>query len=310
MLDNAAIVATQVLTLFILIGVGFLIRKLRLINEMSLAQINTILLVIINPCMILSAFQSNLDLTLLSGILFAAISAVATHVIGAVIAKFAFRKVELSKSKVLQFSVVFSNCGFMCLPLLYALLGSTGVLFGSMYVAVFNIGTWTYGVLLLTGNRADINFKRALINPGTITLLIALPLYLLQIKLPGILQLVIGHIAGMNTPVAMMIIGAQLAAIPLLSMFRDKTVFAGSFLRLIIVPGIMLLILSQFPIDRTLLMSCLIPAMAPTAAAATLFATRYKQDVATSTRMIALSTLFSILTMPVILMLTDLALFT
>ncbi len=304
--DNALIIATQVFILFLLIGVGFFIRKIRLIDDPALRQINFILLAIINPCMIIKAFQTDYNPLLIDGILIATASAVATHILGAVLAKLVFRKSPPAQSKVLQFAVIFSNCGFMCLPLLYAILGNNGVLFGSVYVAVFNIGTWTYGVLLLTGNKAEINLKKALINPGTLTILIALPLFLLQIRLPLVPMTAVEQIAGMNTPVAMMIIGAQMAMVPFMSFFRQKSVYLASALRLLVVPGIMLIVLSLFQLDRTVLLSCLIPAMAPVSAATAIFVTRYQQDTALATQAIAFSTLFSIITMPLLIFCSDL----
>ena len=305
MFDNALIVATQVMILFFLVGVGYLIRKVKMIDEIGLRQVNNLLLLIVNPCLILYSFQSNFDRSLLTGMLIALVSALATHVLGAILSKLVFRRKPAAQRGVLQFSVVFSNCAFMCIPLLNAVLGNEGVMYGSIYIAIFNIGSWTYGVLLMTGNRKDINLRQAFINPGTLTILIALPLFLFQIRLPEVPLTVIGYLAAMNTPLAMIIIGIQLAMIPFLSMFREKTVYTAAALRLLVIPGLMLLILSLFGLDRTVLLACLIPAMAPTAAAATLFATRYDQDAALATKSIALTTLLSVLTMPLLIFCSD-----
>lgn len=304
-LDNAAIVAGQVLILFLLIGVGFVVRKIRMLDDSSLRQVNTLLLVIINPCIILSSFQSTFDRRLLYGILIAAVSAVVTHALGAVLARLVFRKSPPAHAGVLQFSTIFSNCAFMCIPLLNALLGSEGVLYGSVYIAIFNTASWTYGVLLMTGSGKDINLRKALVNPGTVSILVALPLFLLQIKLPEIPLIVIDYLAVMNTPLAMILIGAQMATIPFLSMFRGRSIYTSALLRLIVIPGLILIPLSFIDIDRTVLLACMIPAMAPTAAASALFATRYEQDFALATRSVAFSTLLSILTMPLMIVLSS-----
>lgn len=303
--ENASTIAQQVMILFLLIAVGFLIRKIRMIDDSSLRQINNILLIVINPCVIVVSFQSTFDQTLLLGMIVAAVSAIATHLIGALIALLVFRRTVPAQGKVLQFAVVFSNCSFMCIPLLYAILGTDGVVFGSVYIAIFNMIMWTYGVVLMTGQKSDINLRKALINPGTVSIMIALPLFLLQIRLPELVLTAVQHLANLNTPVAMMIIGAQMAGIALLSVFRKKSVYLASVLRLIVVPLIMLGILSLFNLDRVLLLACLIPAMAPTAAATALFATRYDQDNLLATKIITLSTLFSIITMPLMILLSD-----
>lgn len=306
MFDNAFVVATQVFIMFLLVGVGFVIRKLRLLDDSSLRQINNLLLLIINPCVIINAFQSSFDRALLPGMAVAFVAAIVTHVVGAALARLVFRKSQHDQRGVLQFAVVFSNCAFMCIPLLDALLGSDGVMYGSIYFAVFNVWCWTYGVMLMTRSRKGVNLRQALLNPGTISILVALPLFLLAIRLPAIPLQVIGYLAGMNTPLAMLLIGAQMAMFPFVSMFRRKSVYVAAAFRLLIVPAIMLALLSLFDLDRTVLLSCLIPAMAPTAAAATLFATRFEQDAALATRTVALTTLLSIATMPLMIFFSDL----
>jgi predicted permease len=185
-------------------------------------------------------------------------------------------------------------------------LGNNGVLFGSVYIVVYNILSWTYGIYLISGNKSDINLQKALINPGTVAILIALPLFILQIRLPDVLLTVIGHLANLNTPLAMLIIGGLLASVSLPSIFRDKSVYISSALRLLAVPGLMLLVLSLFHLDRTVLLACLIPAMAPAGTVTALFATRYEQDAGLATKIITFSTLASILTMPLLILCSDL----
>jgi predicted permease len=304
--DNALIIATQVFILFLLIGVGFVIRKIHMIDDASMRQVNNLLLVIVIPCTIVRSFQTKFDQSLVDGMLIALLSAFATHALGAVLARLVFRRYPPAQGKVLQYAVIFSNCVFICIPLLYAVLGNNGVLFGSVYIVVYNILSWTYGIYLISGNKSDINLQKALINPGTVAILIALPLFILQIRLPDVLLTVIGHLANLNTPLAMLIIGGLLASVSLPSIFRDKSVYISSALRLLAVPGLMLLVLSLFHLDRTVLLACLIPAMAPAGTVTALFATRYEQDAGLATKIITFSTLASILTMPLLILCSDL----
>lgn len=305
LMDNAVLVVTQALILFILIGVGFLVRKVRMMDDTGLQQMNTLLLVIVNPCLIIQSFQNSFDRGLIHGIVVALLAALVTHGVGAVLARLVFRRLPQAQSRILQFSTIFSNCAFMGVPLLNALLGSEGVLYGSVYIAVYNALSWTYGVILLTGNHREMNIRKALINPGTVAIFIALPLFLLQIRLPVVPLTIIDYLAALNAPLAMIIIGAQMAVIPFFSLFRHKAVYISAFLRLLLIPGVMLFLLSFFRLDRTVLLACLIPAMAPTGIVSTLFAIRYKQDAALATRSVALSTLFSIVTMPLMIVFTD-----
>lgn len=305
-LENTMIVSTQVLILFLLIGTGYIARKVHMLDDSGLRQMTNLLLVIVTPCVILRSFQIPYDANLLFGMLIALLSSLATHAIGIILAKVVFRGQPSAQGKVLQFAAVFSNCGFMCIPLLDAVLGSRGVLYGSVYIAVFSVAQWTYGVLLMSGNRSEMNLRRALINPGTIAILIALPFFLAEIRLPAIPTAVIGHLANLNTPVAMLVIGAQMAMISLGSLFRVKMVYIASFLRLVAIPAMMMLVLHFFNLDRELILACLIPAAAPAAAATTLFATRHDQDTVLATQTVALSTLLSIVTIPLLILFSDL----
>ncbi|MEA4890228.1 MAG: AEC family transporter [Clostridiaceae bacterium] len=303
--ENAVIVASQVLILFLLIGIGYLTSKMRLINEVGTQQMTNLLLIIVTPCIIISSFQMPFNTSLLWGILISSASALATHALGAVIAKLIFRRYPDARRKVFEFAVVFSNCGFMCIPLLNAVLGQQGVFYGSFYIAVFNIAQWTYGIILMADNRREISIRRALINPGTIALLVALPLFLAGISLPPILSTVIDSLAALNTPLAMIIIGSQMAAANLRSLFRDRQVFLAVAFRLLVIPGLMMIPLSLIPMSREVALACLIPAAAPTAAVTALFATRYRQDAGLASQIIALSTLASIISIPLLIMVFD-----
>jgi len=185
-------------------------------------------------------------------------------------------------------------------------LGSRGVFLGSVYIALFNVIQWTYGVLLMTGNKKDINLRKALINPGTIGLIIGLGFFLFGYKLPIIPAQAISHLAEVNTSLAMLIIGAQMADTRLGDIWKNPQNYLVTFYRLLLIPVLLLLILNAFGLNRELILACLIPACAPVAAGTVLFATRYRQDAALATHTLAMTTLFSIVSMPLLIFLTDL----
>jgi predicted permease len=308
MFDNAMIIASQVFILFLLIGVGFWARKSKLIDDAGVRQMTQLLLVVVTPFMIIKAFQMPFDPALLRGLLIALISAVLSHVLGIVTGFVFFRSQEPARRKVLRFGMIFSNSAFMCIPLLQALLGSRGVFYGSVYIAVFYLLQWTYGVVLMTGNRADVNLRQALVNPGTIGIVIGLGLFLAGIQLPTVPAAVIGHLANLNTPIAMLVIGGTLATSDLSGLWRDRAIFGATAIRLLLIPAAVLVILLPFKLEYELLAACLIPASAPVAAACALFATRYDQDAALASHLVALSTLLSIVTMPAIIILGQMSL--
>ncbi|NLO35894.1 MAG: AEC family transporter [Clostridiaceae bacterium] len=304
--DNALLVGNQVLILFLLIFVGLAARRFHLLDEQGVHQLTNLLLVIITPTVIILSFQTPFERTLLLGILIAAGFAVLTHVVGAVAGRICFRHQPDGRRRVLSYAVVFSNCGFMCLPLLDAVLGSRGIFYGSVYIAVFNIAQWTYGIILMAGRQQEIKLRRALLNPGTVALLIGLPLFLAGIRLPALPTRVLEYVAAVNSPVAMFIIGAQMASVSLHRITGPGSFSLAVALRLLVVPLVMLLGLLLIPLDRVLALSILIPAAAPAAAATAIFAGRYKQDTTLATQLVTVTTFLSILTMPLLILVHDL----
>lgn len=309
LIESTLVVASQVLILFMLIAVGFFMGKIKWLNDQGIRQMTQLLLMIVTPCVIIDSFQTEFSSQLLGGLLIAAVSSIVTHLAGIVLSKIAFRSHPESNRKILRFAVIFSNCGFMCIPLLYAVLGPEGVFYGSAYIAVFNVIIWTYGIVLMTGNSKDINLRKALINPGTIGLALGLLFFLTGFKLPQIPDTVVSSLAVLNTPLAMIIIGAQMSGSSLLDIWRSRTNYWVAVWRLLFIPLIILGLLAFLPLERTLLIACIIPASAPVAATTALFATRFRQNSLLATHQISITTILSIITMPLLILLSDLILY-
>lgn len=206
-----------------------------------------------------------------------------------------------------RFCVVFTNCGFMGLPLLDALYGSEGLFLGSAFIMVNNLLLWTYGVGQLSRDvpRAE-RLRNTFINPGVISNLIGLFCFLTPFKLPVVPATAVSYLASLNTPIAMIAVGAFLAQCDLRECFRDTQVYFVSALRLLILPLITLAVFLLLPLDHTLRCSMLISAAAPVAMAASLFGKTYGTDYLFSTRATAVSTIFSALTIPAMVALCQL----
>jgi hypothetical protein len=305
MISNAITVATQVGILFILISVGLIIAKIKWVDETGLVQLTTILLYVVTPCVIIGSFQQDFSVELLEGLLYAAICAVGCHLIGILISKLVFRKLSRDDAIVSKFAVIFSNCGFMCVPLLYSLLGSIGVFYGSVYISIFYLFHWTYGVVLMTGNKSEIKVRQALINPGTIGTVVGLALFVFQVQLPEILDSVIFSIAGLNTPLAMFIIGAYLSNTSIMDIWKNKISYIISFYRLLLIPFISIILMLMLPLSIDLFISCVIPASAPAAAATVLFASKYRRNSVLASCAISMTTILSIITMPFMIIVAD-----
>lgn len=298
MIENFITVALQVLSLFIMIAVGFTLGKTRLMTESSTTTVSNIILYVATPAAILQAFVSEGRTTEKTvNLALIALFAILAHVIGIFVAKLLIRNKNIDTAAVLRFGVIFSNCGYMSFPLQKALLGDIGVFYGAMYVAVFNIFMWSYGVALM-GKNEKFSVKKALLSPSVVATAVSVVLYLLELRMPAVLGTALSALASLNTPLPMIIIGYYLSTSSLISAFTDKRIYLTSALRLVIMPAAMLGILLLFGVRGVPLIACTVAASAPVAAAGTMFSIKFGRDTMCSVNQVTLTTLLSIITMP------------
>ncbi|MCH5296155.1 MAG: AEC family transporter [Ruminococcus sp.] len=305
MLENFIMIAQQVLVLFILIGVGFACGKKRILTDESSKKITDIVLYVVTPCVMISAFQREFSMELLGNILITALCASAIIVMTIFISKLVFHNKNEARKKVLQFSTIFSNCGFMSLPLQKAILGNDGWFYGSIFVAIFNIIVWTYGLVMMSGDKKQMSIKKLAFNPGIVGVLIALILFVLKIKLPYIISQPVDYLAALNTPLPMLIIGFYLSQANLKKAFSDAGVYLAMAVRLVAVPLLSTVVMWLLKVDTTIMITCVIASSAPTAATTTMFAAKYSRDVELSVSVVASTTLVSIITMPLVVALAQ-----
>lgn len=291
--------------LFILIGVGFACGKKGILTDESSKKITDIVLYVVTPCVMISAFQREFSMHLLGNILITALCAAASMVATIFIAKLVFHDKNTARKKVLQFSAIFSNCGFMSLPLQKAILGDDGWFYGSIFVAVFNVIVWSYGLVMMSGDKKQMSVKKLAFNPGIVGVLIALIIFVLRIKLPYIISQPIDYLAALNTPLPMLIIGFYLSQADLKKAFTDAGAYLAMAVRLAVVPLLSMFVMHLLNVDPTIMIACVIASSAPTAATTTMFAAKYGRDVELSVSIVASTTLVSIITMPLIVALAQ-----
>lgn len=302
MLDNLIIVAEQVAILFILIAVGFVSGKVKLINDTGAKHLTDIVLYLATPCIMVKSFQDvgfEPELALNLGI--AAICATLIQVLSIFVCRLVYRNKDESRRKVLQFGAVFSNCGFMSLPLQNAVIGSKGVFYGAVFVAIFNIIVWSYGLVDMSGDRKNINLKNILLNPGVLGAAASCLFFFLRIDLPPIALTPISYIAALNTPVPMLVIGYYLSKTDFKKSLRDKGIYAVTAMRLVAIPAVSLLVMKLCGVSGDILVACTIASSAPVAATTTMFATKFNRDVELSVGLVSVTTVLSIITMPLII---------
>ena len=303
-MDAFLSVILEVAVILLLILVGYFTVKKGMFTKESLGSITSFLLYIVTPCLLVSSFLSaepgKLDgWTMLLAVVLPALSIV----ISIAVSYLFFRREPLGRRRVLRFSTVFCNVGFMGIPLVEGIVGSEGVLYGSFFIAVFNIFCWTYGYVMMGGGK--VRLKALLLNPGIIGIAIGLPLYLLNVPVPALIERPVELLSALNTPLAMIVVGGYIAQVKLRAFVSDLAVYKMAVLRLVVAPLLYLALVWLLRPDETLLMSTVIQAATPVAANCVLFAVQFGSDAELASKSVAVSTALSVVTIPLLTVLVQ-----
>ena len=304
MLDSLGLVSKQVGILFALMVVGFLCNRRKLLNAVAIKGITELLVLIVTPCVIVHSFiQQKFAASLLGDLGWALAVSVFAHVVGAAIAFLCLHDRNENRAGVLRFAVIFSNAGFMGIPLEYALLGADGVFFGAMYVVVFNLLCWSLGVAVMCRGMKNVGLRALFVNAGTVGVALGLPFFLFSLKLPEAVGRPVEMLADLNTPLAMIMVGWYLAEADFRPVLRCGAAYGVALLRLVAVPLVVIATLVGVracvpALNPVMAVAISTAAAAPAAALTTVIAARYDKDVSTATGLVSGTTLLSILTMP------------
>ena len=292
-------VGKQVLILFLLIAVGFVLGKARLIGDQGSANMSTLVMYVVSPCMMIVAFQRALVKSDLRDFGIAVVMAIVIHVISIVLGAVFLRRGDPTHVHAWRFATVFSNCGFMGYPMMTALLGTIGVFYGSAYVVVFQVMAWTWGVYALTGDKSRLSWKPILLNPAVISVPIAMALYLLQVSLPEVIYTPIKYLSELNTPLPMVVVGYQLSHANVSVAIKGAGNWIVFVLRLIVMPLVSIGLCLALHLNPTVSMVLCIASSAPPAALLSMFSTRFGGDKELASSLMSVHTALSVLTMPV-----------
>ncbi len=306
--------------LFILIAVGFVCQKIRLLTEEANKCMSNIVMYIVTPCVIINAFSATLYsktelLGLLKNIGLVAVISVVMHAAMIIAVELIFRFKNEDRKRIMRFAAVFSNAGFVALPLAQALIDTPtcheGALYAAVFLAVFNTVLWTWGLVNMSGEKKNMTWKKIVFNPGIIGVAVGLffftaPLYVNNgIILPDIIFDALGAISALNLPLPMLMVGYYLGKADLLAAFRDGWSYFCMALRLLIFPLATLGILYILGVRGNALVVSVIGASAPVGATTTIFSAKFGLDTELSVRLVSLSTILSLVTMPLIIGLTQ-----
>ena len=267
----AALTLHQVLLMLALLAAGVICTRLGWFDEGVAQALSKFLLWFVTPALLLDAFNQPFCTDMAYGLLLSGALAVLFHAMAAVLAQLLIRPGRFKQCATARMGAVYSNCGFMAFPLISAVIGTDGVFYGSTFVGVFNLFLWTHGRRLLAG-REGFRLKDAVCNAGVLGALAGAALYFLHFQLPGLAADFISTLASLNTPLAMLVIGIFLSQCRHVPAWHS----AGS----------------------ALLMAALLCASCPAAASTVLMTSSLGMDSSYGARLVLLSSLLSVLTIP------------
>ena len=300
-MELALISARQVTVFFLLIMIGYFAIRANALKPEARQHFSNLLVSIVVPCMIVNSYIAEFDPKVFHGIVLAFIHSFILIMIGLIIARIAGRKMGADNRAIFEFAMMFSNAGYMGFPLIEALFGNEGLLYASSYNTVFNILIWTYGYASVSGQLEPKQVVKTIFRtPAILAVFLGLGIYLLQIPVSELIHQPLSQIGALNTPISMIITGIILAGSNLGKVIRDRTVCAVIGIRLLLIPAVCLLIYGFLHISFGMASDVVLLLEAcPCAAITSVFAVQFHYDEEKAAGVVILSTLLSILTLPV-----------
>ncbi len=297
-------ILTSLVMIFLLIIPGIIFRKKDIISAAQSDGISSLAVNITWPCLVVDAMQMDFSAAVLkdSGYMMAAAMVVfaMTAVVTLVLSK--LLRLDNSKRYITAFMLLFGNTGFIGIPVIRALYGTEAVFFAAILEMVNDVVIFTIGMMLIQMSAgAKLRFEPKLfLNPGLIGVIVGLLLFLLDIRLPEVIGGAVEMVGDATTPLTMFLIGYQLSGLKAKEILKDASIYVISFTKLLIVPVLALIVLRVAVGDFSLLEKVLIMSFAmPAGSVSVIFSQQYRGETAFATKTVLLSTLFSIVTIPV-----------
>ena len=244
-MDTVLQLIGQIVIMFLLAGIGYILFRTGKISLEGSKTIGNILIYIVLPTVIIKGFLVERTPERMLGLAVSAGLAAGALLICIVISRLLFRKDTIA-----SFAASFSNPGFFGIPLIIAILGNDSVFYIAAYVGFLNLLQFTYGKVLITGDKKSMSAKQVLKAPFLTAIIIGLILFFTKLPLPALVTKTLEYTAGLNTPLAMFGVGVYLAQTDLAAMFRKASLYKVSLTRMILIPLVVMLLMQAGDSDR------------------------------------------------------------
>lgn len=298
----ALLLIEKIASLFLIMAVGFALVRLHLLKTGDSKTLSVLSVYAICPCAFISATQVDLTPDVLQGFLFAVVCAIVLQVGQIILTKILAKPLHLSPIE--RAASIYSNCGNLIIPLVGFILGDEWVVYSLAYMSVQTILIWTHGKSLISENH-HIDVRAVLFNINLLAVAAGIVLMVLGIKLVepfGTFTYDVGQMIG---PAAMLVTGMIIGGMDLRQIVANKRVWLVAFIRLVLIPAIVTLVLKFSGVDtlvtngQSILLITLLATITPSASTAVQMAQIYEKDAPYASAINVITTVGCILTMPI-----------
>lgn len=292
----------QMLSLLIMIGTGYLIAKKGMMDEHTNEQVSGIIVNVLNPLLFFSSAANAVGTIALHTMLQICLIAVGMFVffivIGMVLAPFFDR--DPDQKKMFQMMFVFSNLGFIGIPVVSSILGPEYVVYVTEFLVVYNIFFYTWGITVM-GGRFSLSSLRSLVNPGTICSAAAIAVILCSVRLPEFIRTAVTYLGNAASPMALILVGYSLERADVKKIFGEVRLYLFSLVKLLVLPLLMLPALRLVTEDTAVIAVCMVMFGMPVGNMIMMLGNERGMDGTTCGAAIILSTVLCVFTVPVLL---------
>lgn len=290
---------TLQLVMFSMMLVGFILVKSKVLDSNGKKVLTDLVIDLFLPANIIKAFmiEFNMDILRAFGVVF--VISIINQVFCMILGKVLYGRMEESESRILRYSTISSNAGFLGNPIAENVFGSMGLAYASIFLIPQRIVIWTAGVTYFTSETSRKNVvKKVITHPCIIAVFVGIVFMLLQIQLPSFLDRSLSQLSSACTPMSMIAIGTILAEINMKQFTNLKIIFF-TIVRLIGIPLVCYTFCSLFKIDPLVTGVCVLLSAMPAGTGTALLASKNGYNEAFATKTVIFSTVMSLLTTPV-----------
>lgn len=298
----------KIVEMFLILLVGVIAFHTDIIDNQTNKRLSGLLLNVICPAMLFMSYQIEFQRERVQGLLLTGALALVSMVVTIVVVQFLIPSRDRANAEIERLSAIYSNCGFIGIPLINGIMGSEGVFYMTAYITVFNLIIWSHGLAMMTGSADLKTVLKQFVQPATVGIGLGIICFLARIRIPSIVAEPMDMVGDMNTPLAMLVAGCNLAESNLAAALKRPRTYWISFLKLLAEPLLAIGILAFMPVSLMVKLAVLVASACPTCAMGTMFALQYNRDSNYASELFAITTLLSLFTIPLMVLVGNLVL--